>query len=402
MSHNCYLPQDRFNQKSILTVCYAISPTSGSEPGAGWAVVRAHLSLGSKVSVLTTPECAEELEKHKDPIVNNLEIIAINYGKLASNLLKRMPIQLRYVCWNIYVRFQSGSIDFSKFDVVHHVTYAGDWNPTLIHLLPRNIKTLWGPVGGAQKIPECFSNYFEIKNRIKNWSHSCLGDLARTLLRIRIRQTRTVVLAANSATQDFFKNVTNVVVCQNVSFPPISVTQEWNSKLNSNFYFGAGRLLYWKNWETPIRAMSQMRTEQLLIAGEGPHLKKLEQLISDLDLQARVTLLGKIDRQEVLRLMTSSKGVVFPSLRDSASWAFGEAIHLGVPVVAFDLPGNRCLSERCDVKLVTLLKNSQLEFANAMSNIGKEVEIVAGSQCTCLLSETLEQQVYPILFHECN
>lgn len=399
MLHNCYVNTGQFNQKSILAICYAISSTSGSEPGAGWAVVRAHLSLGVKVSVVTRRECAEELEKQADFPVNNLEIISMDYGKIATKLLQRTPLQIRYLYWNFYVRSKLRHKNFSKFDVVHHVTYSGDWNPTLIHFLSRKVSTLWGPVGGAQKVPECFSRHFEIKNRIRNWSHSYFGDLARFLLRFLIRRNGTIVLAANSATKKCFEKVTKVVVCQNVSFPPISITQEFDSELDSNFYFGAGRLLYWKNWETPIRAMSQIENKLLLIAGEGPHLKKLEQLILDLDLQARVTLLGKVDRQEVLRLMTRSKGFVFPSLRDSASWALGEAIHLGVPVIAYDLPGNRCLSERGDVKLVPLLKNPQLEYTNAMLDVGKKKKIVAGSQCECVLSETLETRIYPIIFH---
>jgi len=400
MLHNCYVPKGQFRQKSILAICYAISSISGSEPGAGWAVVRAHLSLGVRVSVITTRECADELDKQTDYYVNNLEIISMNYGKIATKLLQRTPVQIKYVYWNICVRLKLRHKDFSKFDAVHHITYSGDWNPTLIHFLPRNVITLWGPVGGAQKVPKSFSKHFEIKDRIKNWSHSYFGDFARLLLRLRIRRTRSVVLAANSATKKCYEKVTKVIVCQNVSFPPVSITQELGYKSDSNFYFGAGRLLYFKNWETPIRAMSHIENEQLLIAGEGPHLKKLEQLILDLDLQARVTLLGKIDRQDVLRLMTRSKGFVFPSLRDSASWALGEAIHLGVPVIAFDLPGNRCLSESGDVKLVPLLKNPQLEFANAMMNIGEAKKIVAGSKCECLLSETLETRVYPNIFHE--
>ncbi len=262
MAHNCYVPQGKFNQKYILAICYAISSKSGSEPGAGWAVVRAHLILGSKVSVITTPDCADEIAGIAHSFDNNLEIIAINYGKIATKLLQRMPLQVKYIYWNFYLRFQSRSINFSKFDVVHHVTYAGDWNPTLIHLLPKNVRTLWGPVGGAQKVPEYFSNNFKIKNRLKNFLHSFFGDLARFLLRFRIKKSGTVILAANSATKECFENVTDLVVCQNVSFPPINSTHEWNAKFDSNFYFGAGRLLYWKNWETPIQAMTQLRNEK--------------------------------------------------------------------------------------------------------------------------------------------
>jgi glycosyltransferase involved in cell wall biosynthesis len=398
MPHKCYVPQGKFKQKFILAICYAISTKSGSEPGAGWAVVRAHLSLGANVRVITTPECAKEMRELEVSFSNNLQIISIEYGRIYAKLIQRMPLQVKYISWNFYVRSQAKKINFSQFDVIHHVTYAGDWNPTVIHLLPKKLNTLWGPIGGAQKIPRNFTKHFSFKARLSNSLHSKLGDFARFILSQRIKRTKTLILAANSATENRYRDITSVINSQNVSFPSVKSSQTWRKSLDADYFFGAGRLLYWKNWETPIRAMSYLKNEKLLIAGDGPHLRELTKLIAQLNLEERVFLLGRIDREEVLRLTISSKGVVFPSLRDSASWALGEALHLGAPVVAFDLPGNRSLSDRSNLDLVSISTNPEFNFATAMSNLGSQLKIESGSQCSCAILRKFENEVYPRIF----
>lgn len=399
MSHNCYVPEGKYQKKSILAICYAISTKSGSEPGAGMAVVRAHLNLGAKVTLVTTPNCAKDLMNLGDMYNDSLDVMPMNYGKLFGKIIGGMPLQVKYISWNLYVRSRGKEINFSQYDLVHHITYAGDWNPTVIHLLPRQIKTLWGPVGGAQKIPKNLSKQLLLKSRISNFFHSKLGDLARSLLCRRLKATQTIILAANSATESFFNKITNVISFQNVSFPRVESSQSWSKSSGSNFYFGAGRLLYWKNWETPIRAMSHLNNDRLLIAGDGPHVSALVKLIKLLKLEERVILLGRIERSEVLRLIRTSKGVVFPSLRDSASWALGEALHLGAPVVAFDLPGNRCLSDKCNVELVSTNGNFELKFTIAMSRLSLQKEIEIGSQCHCIMLKKFEEEVYPIIFN---
>lgn len=72
--------------------------------------------------------------------------------------------------------------------------------------------------------------------------------------------------------------------------------------------------------------------EPLTVVGDGPLRSQVEALAGDLD----VTLLGPLNRPEVLAAMASAAGLVFPSIWfEAAPLVYLEALAVGLPVVAF-------------------------------------------------------------------
>ncbi len=78
---------------------------------------------------------------------------------------------------------------------------------------------------------------------------------------------------------------------------------------------------------------------RLWLVGEGPHRKRLEDQIVDLDLLGRVFLAGLYDSVE--ELLAAADLFVLPSREEGPSLALVEAMGAGLPVVTTDVAGNR-------------------------------------------------------------
>ncbi|NWF81524.1 MAG: glycosyltransferase family 4 protein [Chloroflexi bacterium] len=96
-----------------------------------------------------------------------------------------------------------------------------------------------------------------------------------------------------------------------------------------------GRLQPWKGVETALRALALIPGAHLAIAGDGEDRTRLERLVAELDLAARVRFLGAVERQALPWLYSSADLLVATS---HASETFGiglvEAQACGLPVVA--------------------------------------------------------------------
>ena len=103
------------------------------------------------------------------------------------------------------------------------------------------------------------------------------------------------------------------------------------------------RLLRRKGLPELLEAVASIRGRvgevRLLIAGEGPYRKQLEQQIIDLGLQREVQLLGA--RKDILQLLHAADIFVFPSHFEGQPGAVIEAMLAGKPIVASDLPEHR-------------------------------------------------------------
>jgi len=100
-----------------------------------------------------------------------------------------------------------------------------------------------------------------------------------------------------------------------------------------------GRVAFEKNIDFLLRTLVHVRVQHpqvlLLIAGEGPALPQLKNLVCRLRLEANVQFVGYLDRaSDLLDCFRAGDAFVFASRTETQGLVLLEAMALGVPVVA--------------------------------------------------------------------
>ncbi|MGC4048732.1 MAG: glycosyltransferase family 1 protein [Paludibaculum sp.] len=103
-------------------------------------------------------------------------------------------------------------------------------------------------------------------------------------------------------------------------------------------YFPA---FYWphKNHENALKALKLVHDHGdsnlhlVCSGGEGPERDRVQRLVDDLGLNARVMLLGRVESSAVPELYRRSRGLLFPTLFEGFGIPVLEALSLGVPVI---------------------------------------------------------------------
>ena len=99
-----------------------------------------------------------------------------------------------------------------------------------------------------------------------------------------------------------------------------------------------GNLLYGKGYDALIKAFYRSKLYEkgarITIVGEGKARRELQRLITCLNLQNCISLVGRKDKSEVLNFLLSSDFFVHPSRGENFSVAIIEALSVGLPVIA--------------------------------------------------------------------
>lgn len=148
------------------------------------------------------------------------------------------------------------------------------------------------------------------------------------------------------------------------------------------------RLLIRKGYLESIEAMKSVVQEfplvKYLIAGEGHDRPIFENLIKSLELQNNVFLLG--NRKDVPTLLEFSDVFLFPSHYEGQGGALVEAMILGKPIIASEIPvleesvtneRSAILFKTKDIEDLTLKIKWALSNKEKMENFGNEAKLVA-------------------------
>ena len=104
----------------------------------------------------------------------------------------------------------------------------------------------------------------------------------------------------------------------------------------------AGRLSYYKGHDILIRATSQLKDVSAVIAGDGERFDELTGIIQETGANQKVSLPGHVSDETLSWLMKRCHCLCLPSVERTE--AFGmvllEAMSLGKPVIASDIPGS--------------------------------------------------------------
>jgi glycosyltransferase involved in cell wall biosynthesis len=100
-----------------------------------------------------------------------------------------------------------------------------------------------------------------------------------------------------------------------------------------------GRLVSWKQVDQIIQAIAQCDRVGLVIIGDGPEQRRLEELVRTWDLADRVYFAGRRSKAEALSLMAACDLMVLNSTYEGFPHVVLEAMSLGLPVIARDVGG---------------------------------------------------------------
>lgn len=112
--------------------------------------------------------------------------------------------------------------------------------------------------------------------------------------------------------------------------------QEAYPTKKSDVILSVGRFVSWKGFEYLIKSLQFLPNNmKIALVGDGDERYKnyLKNLVRELDLQKRVSFLGKKTKQELVLLYQEANCFVLPSFQESYGIVLLEAMHYGLPLV---------------------------------------------------------------------
>ena len=329
----------------VLVSAYACEPDQGSEPGAGYALVRAAAET-AECWVLTRANNVDAVQQalDREPTTYPVNLIPIDASPALLSVKKRLrSVRAYYVLWQRLAGRVALNLDFEiDFDLVHHATMSAFWLPVGVMVVPKPLVV--GPVSGGTLTPPSLLGYLGLNGfafDLGRWAASRLAGIA---VGGKWQRAVFVLLAQNEQMRRYAEkrlagsNATVLVHC-NASNPSTPGCTDVMERVPEILF--VGRLLSWKGVFLALEGFARANVPQarLVFIGEGEANKALARKIRKLGLEERVDLAGAVPRAEVLRRMCSASALLFPSFHDSAGFVVSEALSLGLPVVCLDHGG---------------------------------------------------------------
>jgi len=332
----------------VLLLAYACSPQRGSEPKVGWDSVVA-IAQNHDCWVITSAKFKSEIENRlaEESLANARFIYhGPDFKWIGNGLLARIQT------WFLYKRWQAGVVNVANrlhaeigFDVVHHVTLTAWRMPPRVWRMP--VPFVWGPVGGTAEVPKQFSSQLSLTARcfeLARKLHTALG-IRTSGFKKCLRET-SVLLAANEETKNFFVRqgvAAPILILPAVYFSSTRVQELKRPSVNSSTgplrLFAGGTLQGSKGIALAIRALAKVRKSGLdfhyTIAGHGPEISSLRELVRSLGLSQQVSLVPPFTGGAYVAELHASDVYLMPSFRETTPVTLLEAMLAGCyPVVA--------------------------------------------------------------------
>jgi glycosyltransferase involved in cell wall biosynthesis len=178
--------------------------------------------------------------------------------------------------------------------------------------------------------------------KVAGWADWVLGTTAFYSANVAVSQA-VVDSAANYPTlyKKTLTKIYNGIPDLEVKESLKEVRAYWGLPENAPLLLNVGRLARQKNQATLLEALLHIPEAHLLLVGEGELRTSLQNKAAELQLEERVHFLGELQSQQVLSLLCVSDVFVFPSFFEAMPMAVVEAMGLGLPVVAGDIPALR-------------------------------------------------------------
>jgi glycosyltransferase involved in cell wall biosynthesis len=342
----------------LLVFAYACEPDRGSEPGAGWGLVRS-LATFADCTVLVGPEHVPAIRRweltHADGALEFVEVRERWWTPPSRR--HRLTKFVLYLVWLRRARETGMQLHGrTPFDAVCHATYSTYWLPS--PAVEYGVPCIWGPVGGAVTTPLPLWTMLgwrgiagEVLDLVVVRACSAWPGTRRTW-----RQALVPVIQNETTLERLPADVRRrATVLNHALFTQIPAVPLGERERYCLF---VGALESRKGARLALHALTHANAEvELRIVGEGPDRADLESLARRLGVWSRVRFLGRAPRNEVLRLLSEAAAVVFTGLREEGGIALAEAMLVGAPVIVLAHGGAgtiaRSASDSSRVALIT-------------------------------------------------
>jgi glycosyltransferase involved in cell wall biosynthesis len=361
-------------RRKVLISAYACEPGKGSEPGVGWLWALA-AARTSEVWVLTRSNNRAAIEADAASSSPSLRFVYVDMPPWVTRWKRPgRNIRLYYLAWQLAAMQSAKRLHACEsFDVVHHVTFANLWLPSLTSAI--DAPFVLGPVAGGQRVAR--AHYGELGALGIAKEASLLGARRvaglSPLVRASWRRAGVILLNNNDTRHALpgryqskaFLRPGQCVAGLNpapptpAGVPPIALY--------------AGRLHRFKAVHLAIRSLALAHEWRLVVVGDGPERERLRSLARSLGVSERVEFRPALPQPELWQLMATADAFVLPSLKEGGGFAAAEAAALGLPVVAFDRGGPAALAEFYPEARIELVppESFYVGIAGALELLGK-------------------------------
>ena len=326
----------------VLLSALACEPGKGSELEVGF---RALLAAASRheVWVLTNTatipivRCAIEHYPWADRV--HLEGIYFDVDDELYPQLTAPGFHRYYDRWQRRAAVHAVELDERvDFDIIHHVTLAASWTRAGVTVVDKPL--VWGPVGGGVETPLRLLQELGWRGLIDEAARVVARRLLVRIGPARLTQQRALVtFAQNSDTARVVRTRGRLSVLPNATAVDVQDVQVTGPRRTDIIF--AARLLPWKGGRLAVRTMRYVRHSNavLRIFGEGPERRRIARAAHKWGVADRVRLEGRVQRDELLRIVATAGVFFHPAFHDEAGLAVAEALSLGTPVVCLDRGG---------------------------------------------------------------
>ncbi len=170
-------------------------------------------------------------------------------------------------------------------------------------------------------------------------------------------------------TKKYLTGSNNTIECLPNVLDPVIEKRSLNNQTNLSKvrFLNIGNLIPLKGQQELITAFAiafeQISNVELIIAGSGELKNTLQKQINQLGLQEKISLIGLIDREEVINQMDQANLFVLPSHYETFGVVLIEALSRGIPVISTYSGGPECIVNHKNGLLVEPKNTQELSEA---------------------------------------
>ncbi len=343
----------------VLMSAYACEPNKGSEPEVGWQWAL-QMARFHEVTVLTRENNRAAIESELEMLRDQQPLPRFVYHDRSQFLLdfkrRSKSVKWYYLLWQQSAREVVAILQAEhRFDLLHHVTFAGFRYPTAIwgHGAP----TLWGPVGGIESVRASLLPWRHprsllveslrgLNNFVQAAPFQALSQRSQATTRI-LASTREMQLTLDRLGFQSQLMPTIGLKARELPFVPHGASR---GPLRLLF---VGNIITLKGVDLALEALKESGINATLtLFGTGNYQAAAQRLTQQLGLTDRVFFKGRLPRLEILKTYPDYDVFVFPSLHDTGGYALIEAMLNELPAVCLDCGGPAvAVAEGCGIKV---------------------------------------------------